>query len=447
MTNHVRRFKIDNLYSVNKYFHIHGNDSITLKDVEKILSTSNVFFVLSDISRLQSTLICELGFSYVQKSQRYVPLDATGFNFINHTNDELAADATKLITKSIKLYKSMTELKDPNKKGRLTKDDFVNGITYEDARCILPLCNNTNVVTSMSGDGLIKLFALFLEYPIVFRDLQEEFTTLIPADTYKYIFRAASAYMSSEKASINNFYNTELQDIDIENNVVCISYGNGIEQIAIGALASQNNESPEIVYENWGDEKTTNANKIIKNVLGYGHAGISEQARVRFAMQCSLSTYHQVIRHRLQSIERESFVDIINDNDRQYILPINIENNPKFKKKVLALIKDYKKLYETYKHKVDYQYCMQFMLNCAPVKFVNAFNIRHINWVFRERLCFTAQDEIRNLYTKIFDKLYQHYPSIVKYGLPPCVETNKCKEGKMCCGHINEVRVKYTKYI
>lgn len=448
MSNYIRRFTFDNMNEVDYHFHVYGNDNLTTPEIEEILSTSNVFFVLSGLSRLQSTLICELGFSYVQQSQRYVPMDSTGFTFINGTNPGLIQDGKKLINKSIKLYQEMTKLKNPDKKGRLSKDDFVNGITYEDARCILPLCATTNVVTSMGGDGLVKLFTLFLEYPIVFETLKEEFLEIIPKTITHYIVRASYNHFSNNVRAVNQFYRPYFKDLNIENNVICMSIGNVIDQIAIGALASQNNESPEIVFDNWGENQEVNSEKIIKNVLGYGHTGISEQGRARFAMQCSLSTYHQVIRHRLQTIRREPFSDIINDNDREYVLPKNIKENAKYNKKVNTLIDNYKKFYDKYKHHVDYQIVAQFLLNCAPVRFMNSFNMRHINWVFRERLCFTAQDEIRNLYAKVFDDLYTEYPTIVKYGLPPCILNNgKCKEGKMSCGHFSEVKETYNKYI
>jgi len=443
---YIKMFTFENMNRINTYINSKCNDFFIKDQIQDLLSTENINFTLVNINRLQSTLICELGLSYVQQSQRYVPVNKKYINYLTDTPSELLLDAEKLVNYSIDLYNEMTELKDNTKKGRLTTDDFVNGIPYEDARYILPLCVSTNIVICTTADKLIDLFALFNTYPIVFSEIKQELMKILPSSLLQYIHDASLESTNEDYKYSDDYFKYKINDLTLDDNVILLDTSDNIKHIAIGALASQNSCTPSEKYNSW-QSPDEESKKLISNVLSYGHTGILEHGRTTFAMECSLSTYHQVIRHRLQNIRRESLTTISYYENRDFYVPTTIRNNHIYNKKVKSLIDLYVDFYTKHAKHYSHEFIMQFALNATCIKFVVSSNLRNDNWIFRERLCYTAQEEIRNLYLKKFDVLYDFYPEILKNGLPPCVTTGKCKEGKLTCSKHTEVKEKYSKYI
>ena len=447
-SNYFTTFNFTNAKELNLLIHTSDKNEFTEPILRDLLHTENVNFVLSGINRLQSMLICELGLSYVQQSQRYVSMSSPSFTVSSKTPVEVAHTFQTLVDESIDLYNEMTELTDPNKKGRLTNKDFKYGISYEDARYILPVNITTNLTVTCTGDKLIDIFKLFNKYQLVFNDLKNELMGKIPSELLYVIDSVSHDFVEKDKSIADKYYRHLIKGLNNENIIKCLDIDDMTKQIAIGALASQNKKSPDIVYSEWDkDIVEEKESKLIKNVVGYGHTAILEQGRSRFAMQCSVSAYHQVIRHRLQSIRRMPVDDILTYGFHEYMLPKSIQNNDKFFKKAIDLIARYVEIYQYFAKKYDHQFLMQYILNCAPMRFIVSSNIRNDNWIFRERLCYTAQEEIRNLYRSKYEMLEDAgYHVLVKYGLPPCVAFNQCKEGKMNCGRIVEARKEYEKY-
>lgn len=448
MSKHFTTFNFQNMKDVDNFINANYTNEFNLTEIKDLLYTENVNFVLSGINRLQSTILCEEGYSYVQQSQRYVPMNSTCISILENTPDEVKTEGKKLTNKALKLYHEMTELNDKNKTGRLTNKDFKHDISYEDARYILPLSISTNIAVAMPANNLIDLLSVFNKYPLVFNDLRNELLALLPQHLSHAISIVSYNNIEKDRHCSDKYFQYKMKELCLDNNVIMLDNNpDNIKYIAIGALASQNAESPDKKYYSWKESTEINSNKLIKNVNGYGHTGINEHGRNTFAMMCSLSAYHQVIRHRLQNIRRESFTDILNDNDREFMLPKSIKSNKYFYEKVNKLINEFQEFYNKFNHKVANEFLMQFFLNCTTVKFVVSSNIRNDNLIFRDRLCFTAQEEIRNLYFNKFKILYNLYPQLVVAGLPPCVLNDKCKEGKLCCGKITHVKNKYKEFI
>ena len=443
MGKYFTLFDFGDKESINSYI-VSSNRQFLINELKNLLSTSNITLVLSGINRLHSTLLCEEGFSYVQQSQRYVPMTTDFIKLLDNTPANVAKDGTRLVLQSLSLYNEMTALKSLDTKGRPEINDFVHGIPYEDGRSVLPLAISTNIVITMTADRLIDLVSLFIRYPLIFKSLSEEFRTLVPNELYSKIYQAATYVIQRDCQDSDPYYKHKMKDLNANNNVILLDSSN---YAALAALASQNTESPEKKYASWGVNADTNSKKLVANVVGYSHTGILEHSRNTFAMQCSLAAYHQVIRHRLQNIRREPLNDITSDKVREFVIPDTIKNNERFNTKVTNLISLYKAFYNKYRKTVSYEFLMQFMLNSTSIKFVVSSNIRNDNIIFRDRLCYTAQNEIRELYLKKFTILYNIYPNLVKYGLPPCVTDGKCKEGKFTCGRISEVLEEYKKFV
>ncbi|MBO5141010.1 MAG: thymidylate synthase thyx, partial [Peptococcaceae bacterium] len=83
---HITNYEAADLLVVDAFLQKHPTlDSATVKE---LLKTCNVSFVLEEINRWQSTMICELKDSYVQQSQRYVTLTADGYTLPSQLNEE-----------------------------------------------------------------------------------------------------------------------------------------------------------------------------------------------------------------------------------------------------------------------------------------------------------------------------------------------------------------------
>lgn len=106
-------------------------------------------------------------------------------------------------------------------------------------------------------------------------------------------------------------------------------------------------------------------------------------------------------------------------------------------------MKMYSNLFDIYNKKYSDEYLSLFLPNSAYICFVINSNASHDNWIFRERLCQTAQTEIRELYDEKFRRLYYIAPEVYSQGLPPCAQGKGCKEGRMSCGHPEILQEKY----
>jgi len=71
-----------------------------------ILKTANISFLITGANRVQSMLLCELGDSYVQQSQRYVGMGADSYVLHPHFDSYVTehGNAKELIHKSFHLY-------------------------------------------------------------------------------------------------------------------------------------------------------------------------------------------------------------------------------------------------------------------------------------------------------------------------------------------------------
>lgn len=403
---------------------------INERTLRHILKETNIRFVLVGITRVQTTLLCELGLSYVQQSQRYVKMN-------NVINEKMANDQNGriLVGKSLDLYSKMTELKSTSK-GRPKVDDFIHGITYEDARYILPLCIPANISVAMSGDKLVDLYTLFLEYGIIFKDLKEELDKYIPTAILGKLH--AAAYNNLLDNSIHrDIYKDDFDKIPY--NEILEIPGWGIkDSISSGAFTSTTEGNPVDKNNSLSiDERI----QYIDRVMGYGHLGIAEQSRYNYGLAMSLTCYHQFIRHRLHNLVRETFNEFLN-NKIEFYIPQSIKNS-EFSEQYTKLVLDYiQYIHDKCKSGYD-DSIMNYALNCFKIKVLVGTNARHDNWIFRERLCLTAQTEIRELMNIHYTHMKYSCPVVFKYGLPDCVY-GKCKEGKLTCGKQEDVRRMYT---
>ena len=283
---------------------------------------------------------------------------------------------------------------------------------------------------------------MMIGYCGLFSDIIDIFGKYIPENIHTRLLAIANSVEYNDN-NITTVHKVHIDSLTYESDVLHID-SDGLTNVAIATLTSQQSESPISVYDSWNKdnnyiESHTRATDMIDRVIGYGHNAILEHHRSTFAMMCSLSAYHQLIRHRLQKISRISLHDLCDPNSFYIYYPDSIMKSP-FADRYLDLMTSYKHLLDKLHDGYSSYYLFMAMPNASMIKFIVSSNARNDNWIFRERLCLTAQEEIRTMYKRKFDQLYAMYPELYKYGIPPCITHNKCKEGGMTCGRIDEMR-------
>ena len=461
----LKMFTLDTAKKMNSFIKEHI-DELNLKTISEkrnflveLLKSSNINFVLENINRVQSTLLCELKASYVQQSQRYVRVNniSNSYHFEDLINlsPRHKFKADELIEEAFNLYKKMSEIKEESKnKSRTTKEDYKYGIPIEDARYILPLVINTNISIAMNGSKLIDfidktyensnnmiylkpiLDDLLYELPSSLRKLIDSYMS----DAYKYnrcskhdeslIEKFYNKTFSGEKVKVSNLIDKELKDPLIKT--------------AIGAATSTSKATPSEKLKEWEEDSDVVhpnmvAQHLVSNVLGYGHDSISEQARNSLVYNMSLVTYHQFIRHRLADNKRQSLKDIFDNEGSKYYIPDSIKNSD--------FIYDYKRITEKFndfrKELSKYSYpdpSALFLLNNSMINVHSSINYRIEKDVLNERLCMNSQTEIREISKKKLKVLNEKEPTIMRSARPDCMLEHGCQEGKLSCGKTSQVK-------
>ena len=413
-------------------------EKLTDKQLEKVLVPFNVSFVLEGIDRVQSTLLCELKYSYVQQSQRYVTAKAD-CSLPEVFSEEDRKNVSELIERIYSLYAAMSEKKPDAPKGRPRPEDYVYNIPIEDARYILPMFAKTNLSVSMNASGLVKLFARFNreDYREIFADIKTALLKYLPCNLAD---RLESVSPETDDSFAVKLYKDDFAKLNEENEVVLLNaYKNAVIKTGLGALTSTQQNPPSKVLSNWGENAAEKALGVTERVMGYGHTSIAEQARTTFAMMCSMVTYHQQIRHRLPEMLAQPLAEVL-ENPVKPVIPQSIVNSKfygEFVKLYNEAVEMRKKLYEKYG-----AHAFGLILNCDRIKFIISTNARMDCQMLAERICLTAQWEIRELSSKKLDILRGISPILYKSALPSCVY-GKCKEGAMTCGKADYMRKKY----
>lgn len=410
--------------------------NITKEMLIEVLKVVNITFIVEDLNRAQSMLLCELKDSYIQQSQRYVTMDKSAYGIpLLCEMDRVKAE--ELINKAFVLYGKMSELKEGDFKGRPKIENYKHGIPIEDARYILPLATKTNMSITMSGDKLFDLFLLInnKKYFDLFCDFRKKIVAYLPAPLTQQLSIHCNNANTDTNADIivEQFYNKYMDVIDIDNRMVYIDGFKELNsKVGLGALVSTSSKIPEkfIIKQDYNFDKEFEG--VIERVLGYGHNSILEKARTTFGMMCSMVTYHQQIRHRLSINHREDFLKIIRDKKREVIVPPSIKNS-KFYEEFLELTNEFKKFRFKIFKKYNEGKALPFLLNCDQIKLIISTNARIDNEMLADRICFNAQWEIRDLSIEKLKALRGLSSILYESALPSCIN-GKCKEGKLSCG-------------
>ncbi len=415
--------------------------ALDVATVKELLKACNVSFVLEEINRWQSTMICELKDSYVQQSQRYVTLTADGYTLPTQLSEEDRTKAEELIAQAFALYEEMSQLKG-GFTGRPKPEHYLYGIPVEDARYILPLAVKTNISVATTGDKLLDWFRM-MKRPLdreMFADIHGALLTQLPSALGQWLDEQTFEYENT--GMLNQFYKEDMESITPKKPVVLLhTFAKPELKVALGALTSTKGEPPSAVLEGWGAEADGKATGVINRVMGYGHTSIAEQCRTTFGMMFSLVTYHQQVRHRLPSTYREPWLNILLEPERPPVIPQTVIDGG-FEGKYRRLVQDMQRFQQRIAGHYKGGLWRYFLLNCQQVKVITSTNARMDCEMLQERICNNAQWEINGIACAKLDELRQLSDILYKTAVPSCVY-GTCKEGKMTCGRAAEMRAKY----
>ena len=438
----ITNFEATGLDRVESWLCRYGGQA-TIEQLVQVLKTVNISFILEEISRIQSTLICELKDSYVQQSQRYVTMSNDAFILpALAANDEKRA--RELTLKAFSLYQAMSERKNGEFKGRPKLEHYLHGIPIEDARYILPLSTKTNVCVAMSGDKLVDFFRLVNDsrYDDLFAEVRAKLLAFLPVQLRRLMAEVPPVNVNQDM--IKEFYAPYLAQVSPQQNLVLLEKFDNLDmKVGFGALTSTQKTTPSQTMARWGADAPRKAQEVVARVLGYGHDSIAEQARTTFGIMCSLVTYHQQLRHRLTQNYREDLTVLLEDVGREPKVPATIANS-RFYQAFRELVDEFKVFRQEIAARYGSAKALSFLLNCEQIKLIMSANARADISMLADRTCMNAQWEIRELAIKKLMILRSLSPVLYERALPSCV-WGKCREGALSCGQQLAVREQFRK--
>jgi thymidylate synthase (FAD) len=207
------------------------------------------------------------------------------------------------------------------------------------------------------------------------------------------------------------------------------------------ALTSTKSGNPSEILKKMDLET---AERVIKRVVGYGHASVIEHASFTFSIEgVSRAMTHQLVRHRIASFTQQSQRYVTYDALEKYVTPSSIGDDADARKiydKTLDLISEtYRKLLNLGIPKEDARFILP---NAAKTNIIVTMNARELHHFFNLRCCARAQWEIRETAIEMFKQAKKAAPALFENAGPSCVELNFCPEGKMKPAECNIEEIK-----
>lgn len=180
--------------------------------------------------------------------------------------------------------------------------------------------------------------------------------------------------------------------------------------------------------------------KLVRMLVDMGHASTLEHVTFTFGIEgVSRVLTHQLVRHRIASYSQQS-QRYVAAHDYMYVVPASIAENPTAKMRFEALMQDIHALYDSLIEsgipKEDARYILS---NATETKIVVTMNARSLLHFFNLRCCYRAQWEIRELAYQMLSEVKKVAPLLFQNAGASCVQTGRCPEGAMTCGHFAEM--------
>lgn len=174
------------------------------------------------------------------------------------------------------------------------------------------------------------------------------------------------------------------------------------------------------------------------------HYSPFEHASFTFGIEgVSRALSHQLVRHRLASYSQKS-QRYVREDQFDYVVPLSIKKAGEsieylFKRQMKQAQEMYDCVIEAGIPAEDARFVLP---NACETKIVVTMNARELLHFFQHRCCNRAQWEIRAMAIEMLKLAKQVAPTIFKNSGPSCIN-DKCHEGKMSCGKMEEVRERF----
>ena len=183
--------------------------------------------------------------------------------------------------------------------------------------------------------------------------------------------------------------------------------------------------------------------RFLDRFMELGHGSPLEHATFTFEVSgVSRSCSHQLVRHRNTSFNQKSqrYVD---EENFEYVTPdviASYEDADDLFDLAMADANDsYKVIKEAlmdagYPEKIAQENARAVLPNACATSLVMTMSLRQIYNFLDIRLCNRAQDEIREVATRIYDIMRSNFPKLMRRRFPICEMTGFCPEVAMGCG-------------
>ena len=207
--------------------------------------------------------------------------------------------------------------------------------------------------------------------------------------------------------------------------------------VAMAARLCYSAVGAEELSERLSDEKVK---EMVRKMVALGHASTIEHVSFTFGIEgVSRVLTHQLVRHRIASYDQQS-QRYVAAHGFKYITPPTIAENPAAKAKYDALLAEIRKTYDELTEmgvpKEDARYVLA---NAAETTILVTMNARSLLHFFNLRCCYRAQWEIREMANLMLAEVQKVAPTLFKNAGASCVNTGRCPEGEMTCGHLAEM--------
>lgn len=200
-------------------------------------------------------------------------------------------------------------------------------------------------------------------------------------------------------------------------------------------------------------EATAKKPEFIERLMQMGHLSPIEHASFSFGIEgVSRALLAQITRHRIASfsVQSQRYVNqSAKKGEFSYIIPPSIEALGKeavqrFEEQMKTMQTWYDEWVEALgnageKSNEDARFVLP---NACETKMIVTMNARELQHFFALRCCNRAQWEIRELAWQMLALVMQKAPELFKGAGPACIN-GACSEGKMCCGRMEEVRMRH----
>ena len=169
--------------------------------------------------------------------------------------------------------------------------------------------------------------------------------------------------------------------------------------------------------------------KVLERVYGMGHESVLEHMTFTFAISgVSRALSHQLVRHRIASYSQRS-QRYVAERQFHFVVPPSIAQHPTAEALFTHMMGDIQQVYDyLVEAGIPAEDARYVLPNATTTQLIVTMNARSLLHFFSERLCSTAQWEIRQLAQAMLAEAKKISPIIMQFAGPKCMKQGFCKE-------------------